>query len=381
MRNFYLLVTTFIFFAACKSASKLYERGNYNDAIDASIKKLQKDPYDQEARDVLKKSYSYAVGRHEDDIRVLSNSSSENKYDQMYQKYNQLQDLYEKIRRYPSVYQFIKPADYSSFVQTYGDKAAETHLEKGDKWMEGEDKRSYREAYREFKAAMRYKPGNSDIKRKLEDAYDAAVVHVLLIPMDAYNSNYYYSGSSYQMRNFQDQIIRNLNYNSGSEFIKFYSEAEARTKRVEPDEVIEMRLGRMNIGQPYDQNTSKQVSKDVVVKEIVHKKDSSSKEYAKVYAKITTTKRTLVSDVEMYLTTREPKGRVLWSDNFRSEHRWQTEFSTYTGDERALSENDKALLDKKDKTAPSEESIADQLLQKLENDIAYRLRNYYTRYQ
>jgi hypothetical protein len=71
----------------------------------------------------------------------------------------------------------------------------------------------------------------------------------------------------------------------------------------------------------------------------------------------------------------------LWSDNFRSEHRWTTEFSTYTGDERALSENDKALLNKNDKKPPSEDAIADQLLQKLENDVTYRLRNYYTRYQ
>ena len=80
MRNFYILVTlTALFFTACKSPSKLYEKGNYNDAIDVALKKLQKDPYDAEHRDVLKKAYSYAVSRHEDEIRILSNGSSDSK--------------------------------------------------------------------------------------------------------------------------------------------------------------------------------------------------------------------------------------------------------------------------------------------------------------
>ncbi len=366
---------------ACKSPSKLYQRGNYNDAIDASIKKLQKDPYDAEYRDILKSSYNYAVSDNEDQIRILSNSSSDTRYAQIYQHYYQLQNLYEKIRRYPPITHFLKPSDYSSYLETYRDKASEVHLERASKWMQGEDKRSYREAYREFRAALNYKPNDFDIKKMLQEAYNLAVVRILVVPLDAYNNSYYYANSSYQMRNFQDQIMRSLNYNSSNDFINFYTEAETQGNRIEPDEVVEMRLGRMNIGQPYDQNSSREVSKEVVVKETVYKKDSVVKEYAKVYAKITATKRTLISDVEMYVTTREPRGSVLWSDNFRGEHRWQTEFATYTGDERALTETDRTLLNKRDTNIPGQEEIADELLRKLQNDLTLRLRNYYNRYQ
>jgi hypothetical protein len=137
----------------------------------------------------------------------------------------------------------------------------------------------------------------------------------------------------------------------------------------------------MNIGQPYDQNSTRQVSKEVVVKEKVYNKDSVVKEYAKVYANVTSTKRTLVSDVEMYVTAREPRGRILWSDNLRSEHQWKTEFATYTGDERALSESDKTLLNKKDFRTPNQDDITNDLMNKLQNDVVYRLRNYYNRYQ
>lgn len=382
MRKFYsTLVLVAVFFTYCKSPAKLYDKGNYNNAMDAAIKKLQKDPTDYESREVLKSSYKYAVEERENQVRILSNSSSDTKYDQIFEQYVQLQNLYEKIRRYPGIAQFIKPTDYSSYEETFRGKAFDAHVVKADKWMEGEDRRSYREAYYELKKALRYKPDDFDAKEKLEDAYDAAVVNVMLVPMDVMNSNYYYSNSSYQLRNFQDALIRTLNYSGSNDFIRYYTEWSAESKRIEPDEIVELRMGRMNIGQPYDQNSSRQVSREVVVKERVYSKDSVVKEYAKVYATITTTKRTLVSDVDIYVTSREPRGKILWADNLRSEHQWKTEFASYTGDERALSESDKTLLNKQDLRAPKEDAIRENLLHKLENDVTYRLRNYYNRYQ
>jgi hypothetical protein len=311
----------------------------------------------------------------------LSGSSDDARYAQIYGHYQQLQNLYEKIRRYPVIAQFIKPSDYSGYVQTFGEKAAEIHVERGMKWMEGADKRAYREAYRELRAALWFKPSDIDIKRKLEEAYELALLNIMVVPLDAYNSNYYYSNASYQIRNFQNGLMRQLNSDSRNEFIRYYSEADARGNRIRPDEVVELRLGRMNIGQPFDQSQSRSVSKEVVVKETVYKKDSVVKEYAKVHAKIITTKRTLISEVEMFLITREPGGKIIWSDNLREEHRWQTEFATYTGDERALTENDKALLNKKDKIVPAEEDIANEILRKLQVNLIQRLRNNYNRYQ
>ena len=379
---FFFIAFAAVFFTACKSPAKLYNKGNYNDAMDAAIKKLQKDPNNYDSREVLKSSYKYALEERENQIRSLSNSSSETKYDQIFEEYVQLQNLYEKIRKYPAIAQFLKPTDYSSQEEASREKAFEAHVVKADKWMDGEDRRSYKEAYYELKKALRYKPDDFDAKKKLEDAHELAVIKVMLVPMDVANNSYYYSNSSYQVRNFQDELIRTLNYNGSSEFIKYYTEWGAESKRIEPDEVVEMRMGRMNIGQPYDQNSSKQVSKEVVVKEKVYSKDSVVKEYAKVYATITTTKRTLVSDVDMYVTSREPRGKILWSDNLRSEHQWKTEFATYTGDDRALSEADKTLLNnKKDSKTPTEDNIREDLLRKLTNDVTYKLRNYYSRYQ
>ncbi|MBD0280372.1 MAG: hypothetical protein ICV81_20755, partial [Flavisolibacter sp.] len=78
MNKFYLLLLlTNILFISCKTASKAYENGNYADAIQIAIKKLQKDPNDGATRSILQNAYSEAVRRHEEQIRNLSNSNSE----------------------------------------------------------------------------------------------------------------------------------------------------------------------------------------------------------------------------------------------------------------------------------------------------------------
>jgi hypothetical protein len=151
---------------------------------------------------------------------------------------------------------------------------------------------------------------------------------------------------------------------------------------VEPDELLDMRLGRMEIGRPYDQTQTRKVSKDVVIKEIVYKPDSVVKQYGKVQAQITTTRRTLVSTGDLYVTSRNTKGLVLWTDIFRGEHTWEVEFATFRGDERALSESDKALLNnnQNNRITPREEEITEAIMRQIQTEMNYRIRNHYNRY-
>lgn len=175
--------------------------------------------------------------------------------------------------------------------------------------------------------------------------------------------------------------MRTLSYNMSNDFVRFFSEWDLENKNLEPDQILEMNLGRIRIGQPNDQLNRREVSKEVVVKEIVHKADSVTKQYGTVKAVITTTKRTLLSEGELYLSFRDTKGRSLWTDRFTGQHRWQTEFTTYTGDERALSESDKALVNKptNQNNVPREEEIMNELYRQIQNDLSGRLRTYFSR--
>lgn len=374
------IVGCLVFIYSCKSASKSYQKGDYTDAIERGVKKLQKDPSDYETRDLVQKSYTYTVNEYEDQIRILSNSKSDDRFDRIYQEYVALQNLYNTIHQYPEAVKAIKAKDYSDFVETYRDKAADAHRERADKWMNEATKEAYRQAYREYNTAVSYRPDDFELKKKRDSVFNIAVVKVVISPIQNYGGYQY--GSSYQLQNFQTNIIRTLSNNMNSEFIRFYSEYEARSKDIAPDQIMELNLGRISIGQPTDTKNSREVSKEVVVKEIVMKEDSVKKEYATVKANITTTKRTLLSQGDLYITVRDTKGRTIWNDRFTGEHKWETQFASYTGDERALSDSDKTSLNQSTSyTPPTEDQIMDELLKQIQNDLSSRLRNYYTRYQ
>lgn len=382
MTKFYILILVFAAsFSACKTPVKAYDKGNYKEAIELAVKRLQKDPSDGETKALAQNAYKRAVAKHEDNIRMLSNNTSDTRYKQIYYEYRQLQNLYTLIRQYPSLTNVVKAKDYSDYITTYRDKAAEVYDEKGEAVMQEKNKRSYQEAYYYFQKALQFKPNDVTLKKKAQESYDLGTTKVVVLPMtEQYAGGYGYS-NNYRFRNFEDDLIRNLRYAANTNFVKFYSEWDARSQNIEPDEVLEMRLGRMVIGQPYDQHNTRNVSKEVVVKEIVYKPDSVVKQYGKVTAQITVTRRTMVSEGDLYVTSRDRQGRILWNDIFRGEHRWQVEFATYRGDERALSESDKALLNRNDyHNIPREDEIMENVLRRIENDMQHRVRNYYSRY-
>ena len=54
MTKFYFLLAAACFFISCKSVTKSYNKGDYAEVIELGVKKMQKDPYDSETRDLIK---------------------------------------------------------------------------------------------------------------------------------------------------------------------------------------------------------------------------------------------------------------------------------------------------------------------------------------
>ena len=368
-----------IFSLSCKTAGKLYEKGNYDEAVERAAKKLQKDPNDAKLLDIIQHSYQYAVNDHEGRIRTNAESNNELKWEWMYNEYASLQKMYEAIYRVPSVFNIVKPLDYSSYLVTYSEKAGDVRYDRGLTFMQRYDKKSYQNAYREFQAAIRFKPCNRDAIQKMNEAYDYAVTNVVILPMQQYDG-YVYSSYTVGGNNFDDQLISSLQFGSGNEFVKFYSAWDARSQNIRTDQVVDMRLAAINIGRYHDYRTTRRVSKEIVVREIVIRPDSIVKEYAWIHADITTTRRTMSSEALLQVNVRDNDGGWLWNDNFNGNHNWSTEFATYTGDARALSAGDKQVVDRRAEFAPTENEIMKCMLEQINNDALYRIKNYFNRF-
>ena len=391
---------TFLFIAvfsglifSCKTASKLYQKGNYDEAVELAAKKLQKDPADPKLLDIIQTSYHYAVDDHESRIRTHSESNNELKWEWIYNEYASLQRMYEAIRKVPSVNKLIAPTNYSSFLTTYGERAGTIRFDRGLAAMDKNSKQGFRTAYREFQSALYFKPGHRDIQQKMEEAYELAVTNVLILPVEKYGSYRYggynnggynryssYNNYDYTLRNLQIDLIRNLQNNSGNEFTRFYTEWDADSRNTRPDEIVDMRFIDFNPGRYYDQKNTRRVSKDIVAREIVYRPDSIVKVYEKVYADITTTTRTMRSEGIMQVTIRDTDGHWLWSQDFRGNHDWRIDFASYTGDARALSDNDRALLNNTNQPyPPHEDEVMRYIMNDIGNNLVWQLRSHYNR--
>lgn len=372
------LLAFLIVITGCKSAAKLYNNGNYDQAVDQAVKKLQKKPSDGDAKQLLQNSYRLATENHESQVKNLSENNNELKWELIHSEYAALQNLYTIIRRSPEAINTVKATDYSGYLTTYAEKAADVRVERGMRWMEKNDKLSFKNAYNEFNAALRYKPDDFVIKTNMEDAYQHALTNVVVMPVDNYRSR----TSSYtdpEIRDFENNILRKLQNNSSGSFIKYYSDPDARNRNIRTDQIIELRFITQNTGKVKDEESTREVSKEVVVKETVYKPDSIVKEYKKVFAKIIITKRTVTSDGIVQVNIRDANGRRLWSDDVRGNHSWKTEFANYTGDERALTEADKQLVNKARENAPEEKEILKYIINEINNTLCSRVREYFNR--
>ncbi len=376
---FLSFITATILFISCKTASKLYEKGNYDEAVELAAKKLQKDPTDSKLRNIIQSSYKYAVEDHESRIRNNSESNNELRWEWMYNEYASMQKMYDAIRKVPQIFELIHPMDYSSYMVTYAEKAGDTRYDRGLSFMNGFTKKGYQDAYHEFQIAERFKPGNRDVVLKMNEAYEYAVTNVVILPVEE-NNGFRFSAYSNSYSSPDEQLLRDLQYGAGNEFVKFFSDWDARNKEIRVDQVVDMRLATMNIGHYYDDRSTRKVSKEVVIKETVYRPDSIVKEYAKVYATITTIRRTMKSDALLQVNVRDAEGGWLWNDNFSASHNWTTEFATFTGDARALSDADKQLIDRRQEQAPREEEIIRCLMDEINSNASYRIRNYFIRY-
>ena len=373
--SLFILCSSLLIFS-CKSAEKLYQKGRYDEAVILAAKKLGKKP-NASTLDILTNAYRYAVEDHESRIRNYSNSNSDLRWENVYQEYTSLQYLYEAIRRSPSVYSIVQPTDYSSYITTYKEEAGNARFERGLELMDQNNKTSYREAYNEFQKALALKPGDLSIKQKLEESYANAVTNVVILPLTRYG--YQYGSYNFDYQNFNYNILHYLNNNSRNQFVRYYSQPAPGSQDIRPDNFVDMRFSDVNIGRYRDQRSIREVSKQVVAKEIVIKKDSVIKEYITVKAKITTTTRIIQADGLLQAILRDYNDRRIWSDTYRGDYSWSATFATYTGDERALSDEDNKLINQREQWPPSNDEIIRIIMDDIRRKTECGISDYFNR--
>lgn len=374
--------TIFIFLAllslsACRSAKKMYERGNYDEAVELAAKKVQKKPNDAGTIDLLRSAYRYAVDDHERRIANLLRSQNELRWESAYQEYASLQRLFDVIHSYPAVYEIVRPMDYGAALSEFGEKAGRVRFDRGMALMQGVSKNDFRQAFFEFRQALNYLPGDRKVQQKMDEAFETAVTNVVMQPL--VQTGFQFGSYNSGIVSFDQQLLRSLN-NSGNLFVRYLTPAEAASLHLRVDQVVDMRISPVDIDRVREDHFTRELSREVVVREKIVRPDSVVKEYATVRGRITTIHKTVRAEAMIELSVRDASGQWLWTDTRRGEFGWTTEFSRFSGDERVLGPEEKKKLECRETWPPERDEVERIVMDDARQKASCALRDYFARY-
>ena len=143
MKKFHYFLVLAVILSSCGSSTKYLERGNYDAAIDKSVKVLLKNPDKTKEITTLQTSYALANQKDQDAINQLKMSGQPDIYDEIHYRYSRLHDRQEVVERLPERVldnMGFRHVDYNETMAESKKKAAaflyahaESQLKIGDK--------------------------------------------------------------------------------------------------------------------------------------------------------------------------------------------------------------------------------------------------------
>ncbi|MGI8581026.1 MAG: hypothetical protein ACR2KX_02460 [Chitinophagaceae bacterium] len=370
----YLSVVTFLF-ASC-SVSKSIPKTSEDKALFSVIKKLDKRPSNTELKNTLTNLYNEAAKSHLDKIEVYNTLTEPDRWIKMVKEYEALKELSEVISKSATAAKLINALSYTSELQTAKQNGAEAYYALGISDLNNGDKQSARNAYYAFKKANEFVTGYKDVRQQINIAYENSVVKVVINPVRDntffYNSmgwdNY---GNNFNNDYFQRSLVSDLggSYNKSSP-AQFYTDWEARRENIHPDWEVDLTWLYLNIPQPMSNQYSRNISRQIETS-----RDTSGKvHYQTVSATLHIIKKyfTASGDMEVRITDVNT-GRNITTQRYNDQFNWQEEYATYSGDSRALSSNDYALLNNNNYQIPRKEDILDRLSQRIYPQVKSRI--------
>lgn len=381
MRNILLLLSSLLLISvlfSCKTGKKAYERGDYYNATLQSVNRLRGNPDSKKAKNALKDSYPMALHYYQNKVDYAMSTAAEYKFSEAAEYYEKMSFLSEEISRCPAALSIFPNVNYytQELLQSRN-KAAEEQYNGGIKNEQINTRLSWKDAYFNFRQADRFSPGYKDVRSRMETAHFYATLKVIVekIPVP----------TNYQLTSdfFLNQIIENLKQNRPNEFVEYYSPESAERAGIKnPDQLLRMRFDEFTIGQMYDKETIRDLSRDSVVVGTVNMPDGTIKQvYNTVKAKMTTYHRELISNGLLDVKIIDlPLNSVVSQQKFPGQYVWFTEWGTFNGDERALNKEQLSVCKKKPVPPPGPQNLFIEFTKPIYDQVTPFLKTFYRKY-
>ena len=377
MKSVLYFILLSLLLASCSASRDYLSRVDEDKTFFDIVKRLNKKSTDEDATKALATVYRSAQERHLKKVTAYSNIPDISKWDKLINEYNILQNMYNALDNSEAAANLVTPVNYQRELADVKNSAAEDYYQEGNHLLQNNSRDYARQAYTAYKKAGSLVKDYKDTKYKMEEAYNSSIVNVVINPIQDnsffYNTGWGSMGYNYSNEYFQQNLVRDLGGKYATRYpARFYTDWEAKRENIEPDWVVDLTLRNMDIPRPLINSYSRSVSKQIEIG-----KDTAGKPIQKtVYATLNIQRQAFTARAQMdvnivEIATRRNIAYNSYTDNFH----WQEEMATYTGDRRALSNNDLALLNNNNYKMPAREYILNELYRNIYPQVKNRISN------
>jgi hypothetical protein len=378
MKQILYLITMITLLASCRSSKDYLSRNDGDKALFDAVKKLNKKADDADANKALPILYTDAQQRHLDRIKQYSDYKEITRWDNIITEYTTLQRMYEAITASAAANKLVRPANYQNDLYNSKQGAAEEYYQQGISFLNTGTREYAKKAYNSFKQSSKFVSSYKDSKSKMDEAYQGGIVNVVINPVADnsyfFNSGWGNQGYNYSNEYFQQTLVRELGGTYANRYpARFYTEWEARRENIKPDWVVDLTLRNLDIPRPTTSQSNRNVSR-----QIEKGRDSTGKIlYETVYATLTVYRQSFNAraDMDVNITELDTRKNIAYN-SYNEYYNWQDEYATYSGDRRALSDNDLALINNRNangNTNPRKEDVLNELYRKLYPQVKNRI--------
>ena len=375
MKYIFYILSSLLVFASCTTSKDYLSRSDNDNTLFDAVKTLKKHSNDTNALNALPVLYTLAQQRNLRKINSYNSSKELNRWDKIIAGYNTLQEMHNAIVEVDAASAIVKPVNYQQTIYDLKQQAAADYYVQASEFLNRPGRDDAKKAYSYFKKSDYWVTGYEDAKIKMDEAYQNAIVNVVINPVQ--DNSYFFNtgwgnyGYNYSNEYFQQTLVRELGGKNSTRYpARFYTDWEARRDNVQPDWEVNLTLRNMNIPRPqtytYSRNASQQIETG---------RDTSGKIiYRTVYATINVARQSFTANADMEITIVDLASRKnITYNTFREDYRWEEEHANYTGDSRALSANDWALINNSYYNEPRKEDVLNELYKRLYPQVKNRI--------
>lgn len=360
---------------ACGSGNRLSNRYTFEDkTVFDLIERLNKNPHDKQAADMLPAAYQTALEKRKEIITANKTSGSlGDRWMEIAKEREVLLQMYQAIKASPAASQALPTIkDPSAAIASAKEKAATEYYNQGLSALNYNNRQYAQQAYDYFSKANKAVPGFKDVNNLLREAEEKSQIRVVVNPVryDRYGFNYWGFSNDW----LQQQMVRDLNARA-FQHVRFFTDWEASGQHMRADRVVDLNFTSIFIGQLSSNNYTIQRSAQIQTGST--KSNPPKPVYTTVYATVYVSRRVLQSNASLECRIYDwATGWNILYDNFPDNYVWQQERATYKGDQRALTPADQALINNRfDDRPPSRNQIADRLIRNCYNLLLNRIQS------